>query len=349
MNFTRSTAAGVLVLLLVALLWSINATTPASAQEATATATAEIRSINRTTMGQATFTALASGEIMVRVNVGGFDPVAGDHRVAVTEVGRCDAPEFATAGQDQVVLPIMHFYGDGSARYEAISAALTWDIIAEGNGGALVIYAGHGDDPGHRIACGVIEAATPPPPDPTPLPVVTPDVITVPPAATPAATPVVTPPVVTARAEIRNIANIVMGHATFTQEPGTGVIVHVEVHGFDPSGREHGIHIHEVGECTPPDFMSAGGHYNPTEAQHGLMNPQGPHAGDLPNIFIDHSGSATYTATTSRIILGPGAGSIFEGRGASIVIHENADDHVTDPSGRSGARIACGVITLAQE
>ena len=111
---------------------------------------------------------------------------------------------------------------------------------------------------------------------------------------------------------------------------------------------QHGIHFHAVGMCDGPDFMTAGGHFNPTNKQHGTKNPQGPHAGDLPNLPIDASTAAqsgyAATLTTTMITLSPGPTSIFDADGTALVIHANPDDEMTDPTGNSGGRIACAVL-----
>src|SRR5690606_11945130 len=101
----------------------------------------------------------------------------------------------------------------------------------------------------------------------------------------------------------------------------------------------------ETGECTPPDFTSAGGHFNPTAAQHGLENPDGPHAGDMPNIEVGADGTASVTVENDRITLSEGPNSILDADGSALMIHASADDNVSDPAGNAGARIACGVIT----
>ena len=105
----------------------------------------------------------------------------------------------------------------------------------------------------------------------------------------------------------------------------------------------HGLHIHTVGACTP-DFAAVGGHFNPTTAQHGLDNPSGPHAGDLPNLEIDADGNGTYEATTTLVTLAQGDNSLFDSDGSALVIHADPDDLITDPAGNSGDRIACGII-----
>lgn len=111
-----------------------------------------------------------------------------------------------------------------------------------------------------------------------------------------------------------------------------------------PSGT-HGIHIHAVGRCDAPDFASAGGHFNPGGRAHGLSNPAGAHAGDAPNIVADATGSAAVDVTFPSASLRLGhAASLWDTDGSAVVIHASADDQQSDPSGNSGARIACGVI-----
>ena len=107
----------------------------------------------------------------------------------------------------------------------------------------------------------------------------------------------------------------------------------------------HGFHIHAVGRCDPPDFASAGAHFNPEGKKHGLKNPEGPHAGDLSNLVVGPDGTAKATASAPRVTLGAGPNSVFQPGGTALVIHAAPDDDVTDPAGNSGARIACGVIT----
>lgn len=124
-----------------------------------------------------------------------------------------------------------------------------------------------------------------------------------------------------------------------------GVSFHVEARGL-PHG-VHGIHVHGVGRCDPSDFASAGPHWNPSGRKHGLNNPAGPHAGDLPNVEVAVNGvlSATVTLPNASLFAPPGTpGALLDADGAALVIHAQADDYVTDPSGNSGARIACAVI-----
>lgn len=110
-----------------------------------------------------------------------------------------------------------------------------------------------------------------------------------------------------------------------------------------PAG-SHGVHVHMTGTCTPPDFASAGGHWNPGARQHGRNNPQGMHMGDLPNLLIGTDGKGTLEMSIPGASLSGGANAMLDGDGAALVIHAGPDDMVTDPSGNSGGRIACGVF-----
>ncbi|HEY0092896.1 MAG TPA: superoxide dismutase family protein [Archangium sp.] len=145
-----------------------------------------------------------------------------------------------------------------------------------------------------------------------------------------------------ATAELMNTGGQKIGTATLV-ERGDSVELQVEVTGLEP-GR-HGIHFHEAGLCETPGFTSAGSHFNPLGKQHGLESPTGAHAGDLPNLEADASGKASYKATTNRVTLDEGQLSIFDADGTALVIHARADDQMTDPSGNSGERVACGVLT----
>jgi len=109
----------------------------------------------------------------------------------------------------------------------------------------------------------------------------------------------------------------------------------------------HGIHIHAIGTCTlgtNPAFSSAGGHHNPLGHTHGLDSPTGPHAGDLPNLVVNGAGVGHLDGKTDEATLSAGPTSVFDADGSALIIHAAEDDQVTNPTGNSGARIACGVI-----
>ena len=146
-----------------------------------------------------------------------------------------------------------------------------------------------------------------------------------------------------AHADISNAQGTVIGHATFTPS-GDGVRVAVSVSHLDAG--EHGIHIHNVGKCEGPAFTTAGGHFNPTSAHHGVHNAQDPHphVGDLPNLTVDSGGKGKLSFLIPGATLGEGTSSLFHDGGTALVIHAKADDLSSDPSGNSGDRVACGVI-----
>ena len=106
----------------------------------------------------------------------------------------------------------------------------------------------------------------------------------------------------------------------------------------------HGFHLHTTGRCDAPDFTSAGGHLNPTGAEHGSENPQGSHLGDLPNLQIAGNGTGSTTATISDDPAMAEA-AIFDADGTAVMIHAGADDYMSDPAGAAGSRVACGVLT----
>ena len=108
--------------------------------------------------------------------------------------------------------------------------------------------------------------------------------------------------------------------------------------------QQSAIVIHQVAKCEGPAFETAGSHFNPDNKMHGTKNPKGPHAGDMMNFTVNAKGTAKATITDMRVNMGDGANSLFANGGTSLVIHEKADDMKTDPSGNSGARIACGTI-----
>lgn len=160
---------------------------------------------------------------------------------------------------------------------------------------------------------------------------------------------VVTPPQVDAGEKegedvsLKNADGDVVATATLTKAD-SGVQVVMDVDGL-PTGA-HGFHVHEKGVCEPPDFESAGGHYNPTDMKHGKLNPEGPHAGDFDNIEVDENGKAHVEFTTNQISLEKRAeNTLYTDEGTALVIHADPDDYKSQPSGDAGERIACGVIS----
>lgn len=143
---------------------------------------------------------------------------------------------------------------------------------------------------------------------------------------------------------LRDGAGRTVGTALLAPERD-GVRVVLSTRGL-PAGT-HGVHLHERGRCEGPDFTSAGGHFDPGGRRHGLENPAGPHAGDLPNLEVDATGRGALSAVARGAeIRGRGPASLLRPGGSALVVHASADDQVTDPSGGSGARIACGVVEV---
>lgn len=145
----------------------------------------------------------------------------------------------------------------------------------------------------------------------------------------------------TAKAALAGADGKDAGSVTLTQTP-TGVLLSLTVKGL-PAG-EHAFHVHAVGKCEAP-FASAGGHFNPGNKKHGLMAPDGFHAGDMPNLHIPASGELAVEVVNSAITLEKGKpNSVFDDDGSAVIIHAGKDDYKTDPTGDAGGRIACGVV-----
>ena len=122
-----------------------------------------------------------------------------------------------------------------------------------------------------------------------------------------------------------------------------GIKIKLDLKGFTPGN--HGIHFHENGLCEGPDFKTAGGHFNPFHKEHGVHNEKGPHVGDLPNIEADAQGNIQIEFVSLSATLDQTEKSLFQKGGTSLIIHAKEDDLKTSPSGGSGDRVACGVIT----
>lgn len=145
-----------------------------------------------------------------------------------------------------------------------------------------------------------------------------------------------------AHADLIDKSGKVIGKADLRQGPH-GVLIHVRVSGLTPG--KHGLHLHSHGDCLPETgFKSAKGHVGKVKDAHGLMNPKGPEPGDLPNIFVGADGTGEMEAFTSMVSLDGGDHALIDADGSTFIIHENADDHITQPIGGAGPRVACGTI-----
>ena len=150
-----------------------------------------------------------------------------------------------------------------------------------------------------------------------------------------------------AKAVLIGSAGEAVGEVRLEQAP-RGVILQVQAAGLPPG--PHGIHLHANGSCEP-DFKAAKGHVNPGGIAHGLRHPDGPDAGDLPNLFVAADGSAQAEFYTTRVTIAPDGQqpALLDADGAAVIIHADADDHRTQPIGGAGGRIACGVIVAAAD
>lgn len=134
-----------------------------------------------------------------------------------------------------------------------------------------------------------------------------------------------------------------IGQATLTENT-KGVHIHLKAEGLTPGVKA--IHFHETAKCEKPTFESAGAHFNPTSKEHGFQNPKGYHSGDLPNIEVGEDGKVEVETISPAVVLTKGkSNSLLDADGSALIIHENADDYKTDPSGNSGKRIVCGEIS----
>jgi Cu-Zn family superoxide dismutase len=149
----------------------------------------------------------------------------------------------------------------------------------------------------------------------------------------------------TANVEVKNAKGESVGNVRLNSvnADGTGgVRFALDLHNL-PAG-EHALHVHQNAKCDPPDFKSAGPHFNPEHKQHGMGNPNGPHAGDMDNFVASNDGTAQVEVIDPNVTLGTDAHSVFSNGGTALVIHAKPDDKKTDPAGNAGDRIACGVV-----
>ena len=175
----------------------------------------------------------------------------------------------------------------------------------------------------------------------------TPSATSAAPAATPAQAPAAIQsgaPAPSRAADLKNAAGGTIGRVELWAMPA-GLLIRVSARGLTPGW--HGMHLHETGDCSAAAFASAGAHIHSTRGgAHGLLNPNGPEAGDIPNIFIGADGQGSAQVFTGRVTMTPDgdAPGLLDADGSALVIHAAADDQFTAPAGGSGARVACAVI-----
>lgn len=133
----------------------------------------------------------------------------------------------------------------------------------------------------------------------------------------------------------------VWGRVTFHEADGK-TYIRADINGL-PGNQQFGFHVHEKGDCSAPDFMSAAGHFNPQGKPHGDHKTEQAHAGDMPNLSSNGEGVAVLSYTTGVLTVAPGPNSVV---GRAVVVHQNPDDYKSQPAGNAGPRIACGVIKL---
>lgn len=150
-------------------------------------------------------------------------------------------------------------------------------------------------------------------------------------------------------AEGKSIGRVTLNSTEHDGQPAVQIRVQVDGLASAEGGGLHALHLHEVGKCEPPEFKAAGSHYNPTGAEHGFLAGKGPHAGDLPNIWVRPDGKADYQWTTSLVTLEDGSRTLKDRDGTALIIHAKADDYISQPSGAGGPMIACAVLAAGAQ
>jgi len=307
---------------LAALLFALGALPAAAAPTPPPQAKGVLMSTTGEAIGNVLFTQGPDGTVFVSVAVKNLPQ--GEHGITVRDTGVCPTDLNAVGGIIPTDLPALSVTGpiaELSAPTRSVAVAGgSGPALIDADGSAVVITANK--DENAKVACAVLAGV------PVPSP------------AAEAAT------ATSATVELMNTAGAVVGSGTFTQNNDGSVRVQVRVQGL-PEG-PHGIHVHQFGQCTPT-FGAAGEHHNPTNAHHGPNNPNPPkpHSGDLPNLIVGADGTGTLDTTTATFTIRASDTTILDSDGSTLVIHANADDLQTDPSGNSGPRIACGVIQAA--
>lgn len=159
------------------------------------------------------------------------------------------------------------------------------------------------------------------------------------PEAAPAAPPAPEAPAMGAVATLEARSGSTVGGVVRFTEDAAGVKVLIEVTGATPG--DHAVHVHEKGDCSAPDATSAGGHFNPMGHAHGAPDASPHHPGDFGNVTVGADGKGTKELTTKDITLGEGQTKVV---GLAVIVHEKADDFVTQPTGAAGGRQACGIV-----